>query len=231
MKNQIFPKINPFKKQQGLTLIEILIVISILMILILLIFFTSFRQLSKGRDGRRKSDLEKIKVAFEDYYNDNNCYPDETVLNDCDGDSFRPYLDTIPCDPASKEPYLYMASDGGICKGYRLLAKLENKDDPAISGAGCDAETGCGYGDPDYNYGVSQGVAANGTGSSGGYTGSTPEYTDDYYCSPEQGPGCSYMSHANAELRNCPKAFDGPTGFADCEEVCGSDPSIMCDPL
>jgi len=220
-------------KKCGFTLIEVLIVVAILGLILMLFFLTNFRQLSKGRDGHRKADLEKIRVAFEDYYNDNECYPDTNVLVDCDGDSFRPYLELIACDPLTGEPYVYIPNDDP-CSGYKVLVKLENRDDPNIEGVGCDPEVGCGYEDPDYNFGISQGTTMPGSGEfpiDPDYEGETPDYNDDYYCAPEvaPNPGCTYMAAHNAGLRNCPKVYDGATGLADCQADCNS--SNACDPI
>jgi len=147
----------PNSSKKGFTLIEILItvtIISVLSVTAVMVFRTS---LSRGRDAERKSDLESIYVAFEDYYNDNGCYPPATtsLFTSC-GQSFRPYLDQVPCDPMSDEPYLYVPNTNE-CTGYRLYASLERQDDADSQRLGCDGANGCGY-DPDYNYGVSAGV-------------------------------------------------------------------------
>lgn len=39
--------------------------------------------LAKSRDSKRKSDLDRIKIAFEDYYGDTNEYPPDGILSDC----------------------------------------------------------------------------------------------------------------------------------------------------
>ncbi len=48
----------------GFTLIEVLIVVAILAILILMSIFYYQRHLMRSRDARRKSDLDKIRIAF-----------------------------------------------------------------------------------------------------------------------------------------------------------------------
>lgn len=208
-------------------MIELLIVVAILGILLFLLIFTTFRQVSKGRDGKRKADLEKIKVAFEDYYNDNNCYPlpEDWVEYECDSADFKPYLNTIPCDPLTKELYLYIPSEDWVCNGYRMLAKLENADDPSVTGVGCDPTGGCGYAeDGAYNYGVAQGttVYVGEGGGGGGYPGETPDYSDDWYCTATQ--GCAHLAYDTAEGWECPKIYEY-AGAAPPEE-CVTE----CDP-
>ncbi|MBD3279271.1 MAG: hypothetical protein GF390_01005, partial [Candidatus Pacebacteria bacterium] len=61
--------------QAGLTLIELLVIVTIIAVVLILLVLSIPRQLGRARDSQRKSDLEKIKVAFEDYYNDHHCYP------------------------------------------------------------------------------------------------------------------------------------------------------------
>ncbi|PJC43574.1 MAG: hypothetical protein CO039_03230, partial [Candidatus Pacebacteria bacterium CG_4_9_14_0_2_um_filter_34_50] len=103
-------------KNRGFTLIEVLIVVAVLAILIIMALLLTPRQLEKARDGQRKSDLQKIKIAFEDYYNDNGCYPSADVLHNCGGVSpsdheLSPYLQNIPCDPKDQSYYLYLPFD------------------------------------------------------------------------------------------------------------------------
>ncbi|MCB9813499.1 MAG: prepilin-type N-terminal cleavage/methylation domain-containing protein [Pseudomonadales bacterium] len=165
------------RKNSGFTLIELLIVVAILAILIMMAISTLPKQLEKARDSERKSDLQKIKIAFENYHNDNGCYPPANVLNNCGGTSpanheLSPYLQNIPCDPKDEKPYLYLPYDknGGAntCDGYRVWANLEKNDDPSIVLLNCAGGSGCGayaffastLGDEasEYNYGVSEGV-------------------------------------------------------------------------
>lgn len=136
--------------RQGFTFIELLIVLAILAILMLLLIFAYRTQIAKGRDAKRKSDLRKLQTTFEDYYNDNDCYP--TVI--C-GERLDPYLDTpIPCDPLNNEIYRYYFETDPDCGWYRIYARLEYEQDPVIADVGC--SSGCGPGgSSDYNYGVS----------------------------------------------------------------------------
>ncbi|HUS59777.1 MAG TPA: prepilin-type N-terminal cleavage/methylation domain-containing protein [Nevskiaceae bacterium] len=141
-----------FEKNKGLTLIEIIIVLTILVVLILMAIFAYRGQLAKGRDAKRKADLNKLQNVLEDYLNDYNCYSNDLVC----GADFSPYLPEIPCDPVNDVHYNYFYSnDSGetTCKSwYKIYAKLENEKDPIIAEVGC--EGGCGP-SGNYNYWVS----------------------------------------------------------------------------
>ena len=100
------------KRQKGITLIEVLIVVALLMLIFLALFRSFGKDISRSRDAERKSDLVDIKLAFEDYYNDHQTYPPEEYLADCDGDALQPYLRAVPCDPVTGEPYLYIPFPG-----------------------------------------------------------------------------------------------------------------------
>ncbi len=91
----------------GFTLIELLIVVSILVLLSTMFSLGVFSQLFKSNDARRKSDLNQLKIAFENYYGDHNYYPNQTTLDSClsTGNLLQPYLDKIPCDPVTKVGY------------------------------------------------------------------------------------------------------------------------------
>lgn len=146
--------------RSGFTLMELLIVIAIIAIILLVILTNFAHQIDKGFDARRKEDLQHIKTAFEEYYNDHGCYPDPSIMDnasDCGGPGLQPYLKEIPCDPASKQPYSYVPLSSGICNGYRVLTKLSDKGDPAITNLGCSGTQGCGFGSS-LNYGISAGT-------------------------------------------------------------------------
>lgn len=123
------------KISSGFTLAEILIVITILTILGLtvLIGVNPMMQFLRGYDTRRKADLYKIKIAFEAYYADHDCYPSLDILNSCGSNALEPYLATIPCDPSSQKPYtLYIGTnENPTCpQKIAVYASLANKFDP-----------------------------------------------------------------------------------------------------
>ena len=97
----------PFHKSSGFTLMELLVVITVIIVLgiALLVSINPMSQILKGFDTRRKSDLNKIKIAFEAYYSDHDCYPPSSVLSQCGSAALEPYLSSIPCDPSSKAAY------------------------------------------------------------------------------------------------------------------------------
>jgi len=119
------------KIKSGFTLIELLVVIMILGILAALISGNFFTSLKKGRDAKRKGDLEQTQRALEMYYEDKKAYPVTAGLtfgskfcenNPC-GASDKVYMQKVPNDPISGKSYQYLSSDGA---DYKLFACLEN---------------------------------------------------------------------------------------------------------
>ncbi len=133
-------------KKSGFTLIEFLITIAILAVLMVMTFIGWRNHINQARDAERKADLEKIKIAFENYYNDQECFPAEDILQTCDGDSLNPYLEGIPCDPVFDLPYCYIHDPDNTCgQSYKILAPLKSKNDPIIEKLLCHGELYCGY--------------------------------------------------------------------------------------
>lgn len=98
-------------------MVEMTIVISILALVMSAIMFGDRLQIFKGNDARRKDDLNKLKIAFENYYSDHNYYPypaQTGFLDHCDSATdnlLEPYLKHIPCDPTTKLPYRVWTQD------------------------------------------------------------------------------------------------------------------------
>ncbi|MFH2061747.1 MAG: prepilin-type N-terminal cleavage/methylation domain-containing protein [Candidatus Beckwithbacteria bacterium] len=161
---------------RGFTLIEILVVFAILMVLILMGWFSWKNQINKARDAQRKDHLKSLSIAFEDYYNDNDCYPipglekvcyDSPIIQAdgtltchiCGSQStspdFSPYLPNLPCDPDQPlKEYFYQVDNNSCPTWYRIYDILANTNDLVIAEINC--HYGCGP-SPDftYNYGVS----------------------------------------------------------------------------
>jgi len=137
-------------------MIELLIVLGAIALLAVFILFALKTQIAKGRDARRKADLEKTQKALEDYMNDKGCYPNPSEIANEESKicqkNFSPYLGQLPCDPINNAYFNYFYSYDGSeeCKSwYKIYAKLENTKDPIISRVGC--ADGCGPGG-NYNY-------------------------------------------------------------------------------
>ena len=140
---------------------ELLIVIALLLLIFLIVIANIRNQINKAHDAKRKADLNKIETSFEDYYNDNATYPStQNALSNCGGKDLAPYIPTIPCDPITKQPYLYVLGNPTPKDGYVVCAKLENLSDSDITRIGCDPIKGCGWA-PGYNYCVASGMLAS----------------------------------------------------------------------
>lgn len=113
-------------KKEGFTLIELLIVIVILGILAAFVSGNFFSSLKKGRDARRKADLNNVKKALEMYYEDNLKYPDKLTwgfpLIDTKG---RMYIKRLPKDPTLGCSYKYEHVSSPQ-EGWRLYSIIEN---------------------------------------------------------------------------------------------------------
>lgn len=115
-------------RKHGFTLIEILIVVAIIALLVVALTFSVSRQRNKANNTRIKSDLARLQIAFEDYYNDNNCYPSATLFDDpadCGSNALSPYLSNIPCDRQTRVPYT-LEKDATGCVWYKLYGSLDN---------------------------------------------------------------------------------------------------------
>lgn len=115
--------------KKAFTLIELLIVIVILGVLASLITGNFITSLKKGRDARRKGDLEQIQRALEMYYEDKRAYPTQApgngfVFGSEFTDSGKIYMKKVPNDPVSGKDYEYYFDSAN--DGYKLYACLEN---------------------------------------------------------------------------------------------------------
>ncbi|GIW64933.1 MAG: hypothetical protein KatS3mg092_0866 [Patescibacteria group bacterium] len=110
-------------KKKAFTLLELLIVIIILGVLSSFITSNFLISLKKGRDARRKGDLEQIQRALELYYEDKRAYPSNISFGQSltDTETGKIYMNKIPNDPSGNS-YKY-ESDGTY---YKLYACLEN---------------------------------------------------------------------------------------------------------
>lgn len=184
---------------------EIIIGLTIFLFLVTLTYWAIRGQIAKGRDAKRKDDLERIRVAFEDYFNDHGCYPDIEALSNCGGNNLAPYLEKIPCDPETGEPYIGIAGKFTLadCNNwYKVYASLENEDDPAIAKLGLTG--GRTIDGKPVNYGVSSPNVA---------VGSVPPTT--FICPSTGEPAKIFIDP------NDPRSCSNPNSYVgDCEK-CG----------
>jgi len=147
-------------RQAGFTLVELLVVMAIMIVLAIIMLgaFNPSGMFNRGRDSLRKKDLNRIKIAFEEYFNDKGTYPMDisnwNIKSNCGKNlSNFPYLKPWPCDPDGN-PYKIIVYPNK----FKILTNLENKKDSDIPDDWYLAEnfvnTG-GYTNDDVNYGVS----------------------------------------------------------------------------
>ena len=119
------------KYLHGFTLIEVIMAVAIVAILAILVIGTFTRQIVKGNDAKRKANLDRIKVAVEEYEKDKNCYP---LTVTCPTDAgIGSYLKNVPCDPVTGTPYFYEPEPLKTCPSwFRMYAGLQNTDDPSL---------------------------------------------------------------------------------------------------
>ncbi len=139
------------KKQQGFTIVELLIVIVVIGILAALVITTFNGIQQKGRDTERQTDVKALHGQLEAYYAQNGRYPTLANLNDTTfrnasmkgldvGALVDPKGDKTASAPiassAGANVYSYAVSPtscdngaGGDCTGYVLTATLEGTID------------------------------------------------------------------------------------------------------
>ena len=117
------------KKNNGFTLIEILVVVTIIGLLTLVAVVSYSAFLKQARDAKRKADLEQIRAALEMYRSNNDNYISSSRNTNCSNAVFNylttptKYIESIPSDPKSGSSYYYRCN---ISKSnYTLGAYLE----------------------------------------------------------------------------------------------------------
>ncbi|KKQ24095.1 MAG: General secretion pathway protein G [Candidatus Roizmanbacteria bacterium GW2011_GWC2_37_13] len=208
------------KPEQGVSLIEILIVVVILGILSFLLSLPIKAQLTKARDARRKLDFNLITKNLEQDYDSIGYYPQ--TLASCN------QSDSIPCDPKTKTDYIYLSDGNEQSAWFKLYANLERDDDQIIDIVGC--RYGCGP-ECQYNFGVSSpnigldyclpDITPTPTFIEPTSTPAAPRPTPILYaCSPASGPMPEGQCEAYDDpiLSECPKVYpNDPT----CANECG----------
>jgi prepilin-type N-terminal cleavage/methylation domain-containing protein len=165
--------LRPAPRIGGFTLVELLVVVSLILILAMFLFMAYQGQIDKARDARRKSDLDKLKIALENYASDYSCYPDEADVV-CNSVALAPYIDKVPCDPSNEtDSYKYVRPS---CSGFVVFALLNKESDPVIAEKSCLFGCGPSY---SYNYYVASqnlvaGVDFEAVDSEGDVPGETP---------------------------------------------------------
>jgi prepilin-type N-terminal cleavage/methylation domain-containing protein len=122
------------KKLKGFTVTELMIVVAVIAFLAMVAFWAVRTQVFKGYDARRKADINRIKIAVEEYEKDHDCYPLPSLMVCTPGTGLRPYLQKIPCDPRTGASYIYDHQDSVCPNWYRIFATLENLEDPDYMG-------------------------------------------------------------------------------------------------
>lgn len=103
--------VNPQSK--GFTLIELLIVMAIMGILIAIAAPTLSQSIIKAREAVLKENLFQMREAIDQYYADNNKYPDTLADLINVQDKSRSYLRAIPKDPfTSAEDWITVSPEG-----------------------------------------------------------------------------------------------------------------------
>lgn len=204
-------------KKQGFTLIEIIIVVAILAILTLASIASLIKNRDKADDSKIKSDLSKLKIAFEDYYGDYNCYPPTSFFDDqgdCSSSQLSPYMNQLVCDPNSNLPYTYQ-TDGSDCpQWFKVYSNLTQTTDSAVIPTPVTVDSSV------YNYGVSStnvSVYADSPNSQGEILG---DGSNLYYCQTE---GIGLDVNGEPNHGNCSSVTAGMTctpSFSDSN--CGN---------
>lgn len=150
-------------RQRAFSLVELMVVVSIIAVVAGVGLVSVSRIQRSSRDTQRQSDLRAIQSALQQYYANEQHYPDSMALNgnaplnNCTGltgcTPIRTYMQRTPTDPVAGtgDPYCYTATrsvtntatcsggTAGTCHYYELCARLENS-----SAAGgictCDAQ-------------------------------------------------------------------------------------------
>lgn len=212
------------KIKLGFTLVELVVVVAILGIVGMIVAstFNSIGVQGKGQDARRKKDLARIRVALEEYYNDNKCYPTadfvKTYLmnpDSCDKrvDQF-PQLSPWICDPYAKIPYMLSVTGDNCPRSYKIFTMLSNQ-----TSAGTVASSPTSV----CTYGFANGLRYSGVNLNYGVSSDGAEAWDKKYAMLDKCQG-GCRSHQLSDVSNSCNAAANCIGSG---EMCYSG---VCDP-
>ena len=133
------------RRAAGFTLIELLIAMAIIGILAAAIIGTMSSARQRGRDAQRITDLKRIQVALNLYYDANDRYPAAIGPAASSVLVSGGYMETLPVDPSSGAMYSYAAyvtsaGNAALCSSYHLGADLESSTHAGLA-ADADATT------------------------------------------------------------------------------------------
>ena len=128
--------------KKGFTLIELIVSVTIIAVLTAIAVVNFGGTNKKARDGRRMSDLEKVRVALEIYRQEKGTYP-------LSGGGSVPaslvpnYMQATPLDPKTGFSYYYIGSG----YSYTLDAQMENLGSTNFNTGGnnCGGPLNCNY--------------------------------------------------------------------------------------
>ena len=159
--------------KKGLSLIEVILAVGLLLVLVVLLTgsINPTALVARAHDARRKKDMGRIKVSFEDYYNDNGCYPTYDIVQtlmdnqNCGSAVFSPWLKPWPCDPEKRTSYIIVVEDNfehnvECPSWYKIVTNLSYKSDSDIPNDWYEHDesyrvAGGKYTNQEVNYGVS----------------------------------------------------------------------------
>lgn len=110
---------NP-KQHSGFTLIELLVSIGIIALLTSFIVVGVSETRAKSRDAQRVADIKQLEIALEQYYSNNQEYPDSDALNTLATDG---YVEEIATDPKTGADYDYNSDN----ENYTLEATSDDE--------------------------------------------------------------------------------------------------------
>lgn len=110
------------KLQKGFTLVELLVVIAIIGVLATLVLLQLGTARARARDTKRITDINQIRTAIEQYFEDHDgSYP--TTI---DSAAIGIYLTRVPVDPLDSQPYGYGYDESsGKVMRFQIYASLE----------------------------------------------------------------------------------------------------------
>jgi prepilin-type N-terminal cleavage/methylation domain-containing protein len=116
-----------FKRRNGFSLTEILVVMAIIAVLFTVSVFMLRINRQKTRDAKRVSDIRQIQVALEMHYNDENRYPSQIqtgapIAGETTG---IVYMMSVPADPLGTGEYIYQYNSESPYDSYAISFRLE----------------------------------------------------------------------------------------------------------